>query len=275
MVIIWEKKMLKEEMKKIVYRREFAVVFAIFCFASIIDFLLTCAKYYGVEMSWIRSAYKCNILDNEIGMITGMFFSMLFPILICTGVSDVFCEESKKGILNYIYVRTSRRKNIRTKAAAVVIVSFFMTFIPLMVNLFLAVITFPLQGYYCRNAAYLTLTVPEDGRVLAYLEMFYPYLNIFIYILLRSFIGTAFALVAFSLSLLQVCNQYVIKFSGMIYYLVYNCITGLPIFEDTFVSTGLYSINGYGNGWMFLVFFGISLSICFFAFKVGEKKERY
>ena len=107
--------MLKEEINKIIYRKQFAVVFVIFFAAAIMDFLLTCKNYYGIEVSWVRSAYKCGILTNDIGMFTCQFFSTLFPLMVCTGVSDIFCIENEMGITNFIYSRTTPQKNIISK----------------------------------------------------------------------------------------------------------------------------------------------------------------
>ena len=86
--------MLREEIKKITHRKQFLIVFIIFFAAAIVDFLITCKNYYGIELSWVRSAYKCGILTNEIGMFTNQFFGTLFPLLVCVAVSDVFCPVS-------------------------------------------------------------------------------------------------------------------------------------------------------------------------------------
>lgn len=267
--------MLREEIKKITHRNQFFVVSIIFFVASIVDFLITCKNYYGIELSWVRSAYKCGILTNEIGMFTKQFFCTLFPLLICVAVSDVFCTENEMGITNFIYSRISVKKNIMSKIYALIIVSFLISFIPLITNFLLTFTAFPLQGYYCTNATYLTLTSPEEGRILGYLEMFYPYMNCLIFILIRCVIGVTLALFAFALSLLKSLNKYLILFSGMVYYLLYSCIVGLPVFTDTVVNTDIFVINGYGSGWMIFVFILLSWLISFEMIIIGMKKETY
>lgn len=267
--------MLKEEIKKIISRKQFVIVFLIFFFTAIGDFLLTCKVYYGIELSWVRSAYKCGILTNEAGMFTGQFYSTLLPILVCIGVSDVYYTERTSGITNFIYSRTTHGKNILTKIAAVSITSFLMVFIPLVINFLLVFTAFPLQGYYCTNSAYLTLTSPEEGRIFGYLEMFYPYLNSFVYILIRCLIGTSFALFSFSISLINNFNRYIVLFSGMIFYLCYTSATGLPFFVETDINTNIFSVNGYGSGWMFLVFIGIQAILSMVMTIYGMKREIY
>ena len=103
--------MLKEEIMKIIRRKQFVFIFTIFLLAAILDFLVTCKSYYGVELSWVRSAYVCNILDNNIGVFTAQFFTTLFPIMVCIGVSDVYYEESALGMNNFIYTRMKKQRN--------------------------------------------------------------------------------------------------------------------------------------------------------------------
>ena len=267
--------MLKKEISKIIYRKQFVAIFITFFAAAMVDFLITCKNYYGVELSWVRSAYKCGILNNEIGMFTNQFFGTLFPLMVCVGVSDVFCTENAMGITNFIYSRTTPKKNILSKIIAVILVSFFMTFISLMANFLLTFTAFPLQGFYCSNASYLTLTYPEEGRIFGYLEMFYPYFNCIVYILIRCVIGSTLAVFSFSLSLLKIFNRYVILFSAMIYYVLYSSVSGLPLFSNTIVNTNIFSINGYGSGWMICAFLLFSWLLSFIMILVGIKKETY
>ena len=129
--------MLKQEVNKIIYRKQFAIIYIIFFVAAIMDFLITCKNYYGIEVSWVRSAYKCGILTNEIGMCTCQFFSTLFRLMVSAGGSDIFWTEKRMGITNFIHSRTTPKKNIMSKMTAVILVSFFMTFIPLIINFLL------------------------------------------------------------------------------------------------------------------------------------------
>ncbi len=267
--------MLKEEIKKIINRKQFAIIFATLFIAAIMDFLITCKNYYGVEVSWVRSAYKCGILTNEIGMFTCQFFGTLLPLMVCAGVSDIFCTEDAMGITNFIHSRTTPRKNIMSKMIAVILVSFSMTFIPLIINFLLTFTAFPLQGYYCTNASYLTLTSPDEGRILGDMEMFYPYWNCIIYIVIRCVLGTTLALFSFALSLLKCFNKYIILFSGMVYYLCCSSIVGLPPFEDTVMNTDIFCVNGYGSGWMIFAFVLFTCLLSFVMIIAGIKKETY
>ena len=246
--------MLKEEILKIVRRKQFFVVFTIFFVMAILDFLVTCKNYYGIELSWIRSAYACGILNNEVPCFSKQFFTTLFPIMVCIGVSDVYYEEEILGMNSFIHTRVRKKENVRIKIISLLIVTFFMVFIPLMINFILTLTAFPIQGYYCSNTVYVTLVNPEKERILSYLEMFYPYLNIFVHILIRCILGCSLALVAFSISLLNRFNRYIVVFSGMLFYFLYVCFTEMPFATNTVINTNIMAINGYGSIWMIVVF---------------------
>jgi len=265
--------MLKEEIIKIIRRKQFVFVFTIFLLAALLDFLVTCKSYYGVELYWVRSAYVCGILDNNVGVFTAQFFTTLFPIMVCIGVSDVYYEERTLGMKGFIVTRMTKQRNIKLKVISLLLVTFFMVFIPLMVNFGLTFTAFPMQGHYCSNATYLTLTYPQRERLLGELEMFHPYLNIFIFILIRCMLGCAFAFISFSVSVASQFNRYIILFFGMIYYVVYGCIIALPVLCDSFINTDAFQVNGYGSEWMIAFFIVLAFLIGGILIHVGTKKE--
>lgn len=267
--------MLKEEIMKIIRRKQFVFVFTTFMLAVFLDFLITCRCYYGIELSWVRSAYKCNILDNSVGAFTAQFFTTLFPIMVCIGTADVYYEENISGMNNFILTRVKKQKNIMLKIISLLLVTFIMIFIPLIINLGLTLVAFPLQGHYCSNATYLTLTYPEKDRLLGYLEMFYPYLNIFVFIIIRCLIGCALSFLSFSFSVFCQMNRYVVLFSGMIYYVLFNCITGLPIVCDSAINISIFQINGYGSIWAIIGFIMFTFLIGGVMIHIGLKKETY
>ncbi len=267
--------MLKEEIMKIIRRKQFVLVFTIFLCAVFLDFLITCKCYYGIELSWVRSAYKCNILDNSVGAFTAQFFTTLFPIMVCIGTADVYYEENTLGMNNFILTRVKKRKNIKFKVISLLVVTFAMIFIPLIINYGLTLTAFPLQGHYCSNATYLTLTYPEKDRLLGYLEMFYPYLNIFVFIIIRCMVGCALSFFSFSFSVVCPMNRYVVLFSGMIYYVLFNCITGLPRICDSVINISLFQINSYGSIWAIIGFIVFTFFVGGVMIHIGLKKEMY
>lgn len=263
--------MLKEEIIKIVRRKQFKIVFFILFFSAILDFLVTCKNYYGIELSWVRSAYECTLLKNNVKMFTRQFFTTLFPLVVSIIASDIYYEEYSLGINNFIFTRVSKIRNVRTKIFSIVIVVFFTVCIPLLVNFALTLTAFPIQGYYAKNTSYLTLTIRQSDRILSYMEIYHPYLNILIYIIIRSILGVTMALVSFSISLIHKFNRYIILFSGMIFYFLYSNLVSLS--NSEILNTDIFGINNYGSIWMIVVYILISLAFSFVFVIIGCKKE--
>jgi len=264
---------LKEEILKIVRRKQFWIMFMILFMVSIIDFLVTCKCFYGVELTWVRSAYQCTILKNTVSSFTVQFFTTLFPLVVSIAVSDIYYEEQATGINNFIYTRMEKNKNIYLKMISLSVVVFVMILIPLMTNLLLTLTAFPTQGHYSANITYLTLIVHSSDRILAGLEASHPYLNITMYILIRCLLGVFMALLSFSVSLLNQFNRYIILFSSMIFFLIYTLITGIS--GSVIISTDVMGINTYGSIFMIFAFMALlCIFIGIFTF-VGRKRENY
>lgn len=263
--------MLRYEIKKIVDRKQFWLVLFILFIAVIADFIVTCKCYYGTELGYVRSAYRCTIIHNDIGLISSQCFSTLLPILACMIASDIYYEEYTSGITNFLYTRDKKKKNIRCKMVAIMLVVFTMFFGMLLLSLGLCVVAFPIQGYYSTNTTYLTLTTPDPTRVLSWFETYHPYWNIIIFMLIRSCIAALLASFSFGLSLFHKWNRYVILLAGLIYEIVYSNVTG--IFDNEFINTDIMGINTYGSIWAIFAFCMITLLISILLSAVGERKE--
>lgn len=263
--------MLANEIRKIIKRKQFWLVFAILFFAVIADFLVTCKCYYGTSLAYVRSAYRCTIINNDIGLITSQCFSTLLPILACLAASDIYYEEYTLGITNFMYTRGQKKKNIRCKLGAVMLVVFALFISMLLLSLFLSLTAFPKQGHYSMNTTYLTLTTPDPTRILSWFEAYHPYWNILLFMLIRSLIATLLAAFSFSISLFHKGNRYIILLSGFIYEVVYSNIVSISANEA--VSTDIMGVNTYGSIWAIAAFMIIILSIILVLCRMGESRD--
>lgn len=265
--------MIVGEIKKIVKRTSFKIVVIILFLDVIIDFLLTCKSYYGSELTWVRSAHLCTILNNDVSNFTAMMFSTLLSIVACMIASDIYYEEEDMGLTNMIYTRRKKGEDIKGKLIAISLTVFMVVFLALMLNYVLACITFPKQGNYCENATYLTLSDWETNRIFAYLRMYHPYLNLFVFVLIRCLAATAFAVLSFAFSLCYKKNRYVVLLFSMIYYVVYsNIIAVIPL---KVVHGSVLGVNGYGSPWMIMFFFVVTYGISACMIWRGVRKENY
>ena len=265
--------MILEEIKKIVKRTQFKVVSLILFLDVIMDFFITCKHYYGSELTRIRSAHLCTILNNDVSNFTAMMFSILLPIVACIIASDIYYEEEDMGLTNMIYTRRKKREDIKAKLIAISVTVFMVVFLALMLNYVLACITFPKQGNHCENATYLTLSDWDPDQILAYLRMYHPYLNLFIFIIIRCLAANAFAVLSFAFSLCYKKNRYVILLFAMIYYMVYCNIIAVMPWEA--MRGSALGVNGYGNIWMIVFFFVVTYGISACMIWRGVRKENY
>lgn len=259
------------EIKKIVKRKQFLIIAVLLFVADILDFLVTCKCYYGTTLSYVRSAYRCTILKNDIGIATTQFYSTLMPILACLACSDIYYEEAALGMTSYTYTRKNKKKDIHHKMAAVAITVFFLYFLFLLFNLFLAVNAFPIQGHYSSNTTYLTLVEPDAKKILSWLEAFHPYWNIICFMIIRSMIAMVIAMFSFSVSLFHRVNRYVVLLSGFIYFILYNNVTKIP--NNEFINTNILGVNSYGSIWAIVVFCVGTFLLSLGLMAIGERKD--
>lgn len=265
--------LLRYEIQKIVNRKQFYLVLFILFIAVVADFLVTCKCYYGAELLYVRSAYRCTIIKNDIGLISSQCFSTLLPILVCMVASDIYYEEYTLGITNCLYTRCKKQKNIRCKVVAIMLVVFLMSLGMLLFSLGLCSATFPIQGHYSSNTTYLTITTPEQNRILSWFEAFHPYWNLVIFMIIRSCIAALLAAFAFTVSLFQKFNRYIVLLSGFLYFILYTNIT--VIFENEFMNTDVMGINTYGSIWAILLFCLITFLFVLIFSWAGARKETY
>ena len=265
--------MLKLEIRKIVSRNNFFIVLLIMFVAVVADFIITCKCYYGAELSYVRSAYRCTIIQNDIGLISSQCFNTLLPILACMVASDFYYEEYSLGITNCIFTRCKKNTNIICKISAIMLVVFLLVFSMLILNLGLCLTAFPIQGHYSSNTTYLTITTPDKTRILSWFEAFHPYWNIIIFMFIRGCIASLLAGFAFALSLFHKCNRYIILLSGFIYFILYTNVSVL--LPGDLLSVEIMGTNTYGSVWAIWLFCLLSFLFIVILIKFGKKRETY
>ena len=259
------------EIKKILMRRQYWFTMILLTGSVILDYLTVCKEYYGAPLSQVRSAYHCTVLKNDVPNIASVPYNVLFPILACIMCSDIYYEEHKLGISNFLYTRSDKRADLLHKLFAVFIVSFLSFFAPLLLNLGLSVITFPIQGHYASYTTYLSLVNLEPDRMLSYLEAYHPYWNILCFILIRCLIASLIAVLSYSISLVFTTSRYFVLLSGFIYYILYSNLTNL--IPNDLLNTILISVNGYGSIWAIFLFSLFTIFLIVLCYQAGKRKE--
>lgn len=281
--VIHIKRLVFLELKKIIRRKEFKLVFIVIWAAIFLDFLLTCREYYGANLSNVMSAFNGTIITNVVKTALEPIVGILLPLTVGIIYSDSYLEEDTWGVSNFINTRISKKNNIIAKSIAISIISFSIIFIPLLANEILAIIAFPIQGYNTFGAPdYKLLCYIDYDKVLPELQLYYPYINILLFIFIRALYGVAFALLSFGVSFLYKVNKYITVLSAFIIntfmIVVLNSISKvLPqnSYIYTLISTDYLSINGYGKFMWILIMLFFYLSISIILIKIGIKSDLF
>ncbi|MGM9974583.1 MAG: hypothetical protein ACI33K_11150 [Clostridiaceae bacterium] len=249
------------EIRKIIHRKQFWIVFSLLLITVFLDFFITCNFYYGAPLSQVPSAYGSFIIKNYKGASMDFLFgSFLFFLVAPIIASDIFYDEKEDGIHNYIFTRMSKERYVIYKATAMMLMVFFVIVFTLLTSQFLALSAFPIQGHLTEKITYNNLMEPDKKRVLSYFENFYPYLNNFIFIILRGITGAVAALLSFSITFVNHAKKYTILLVPMVFFVFYHTATSLigtkisNLSTRFIVETYILKVNPYGSIWVIVGF---------------------
>lgn len=249
--------MIKTEIKKILYRKQFWIILVVMMLFIFLDFFFTCQAYQGKDLLEIPSAYKLMILNNYATPPTGVLFKSFLFFMAATLIgSDLFAEELELGVHNDLLTRTSRKKLVFSKGCAVVLVVFCVIVFCLLISQILAISAFPLQGNFTDQIAYNSLMQPDKTRIGSYFETYFPYLNNVVFALLRGLTGAVAAFLAFCLTFVTGIKRYVLLLVPMLFYMAYSLSTATiggqveNIWLSEIIETNILNMNGYGSIWM-------------------------
>lgn len=246
--------LIKVELKKCFNRKEFKIIFIVIIGAILLDFFLLCKEYYGEHLSYVMPAYNGTIITNIVKSPLEPIISILLPLTVSIIYSDSYLSEENMGIGNLIDTRVGRKTNIKSKVIAIIIISFFVVFIPLIINMILSLIAFPFNGYNTFGLPdYKRLSYVSDEIALGYMQIYYPYINLCIFIFIRSLYSVAFALLSFGISFYSKRNKYISILSAfiinMVFVMIFEIISrffSLSKFSEI-IGTSYLSVNPRGS----------------------------
>lgn len=249
--------MLKDEIKKLVKRKEYIFFFMIMFFAVIFDFLINCINLYGERLSNLYPAYVMTVLDNISRAPFRVVFTLFLPLVVCVAASDTYLLDTKAGINNYIVTRVNRSRYIKTKALAIFLVVFFTIMLNILLSIALNATTFPLYGYksHWQIMPYMLTSEYEFGtELLGKLRFYHPYINICLWGMLRAFVGATFALFAYGVSFIKKISRYIVLISSFV---VYHLISVAEMNFESF----LFDIDMNHSIWRDFLGFCVMLNV--------------
>lgn len=135
------------EIKNCLARREIHFISNLLMILSIVGFLMECFAVYDKKMSFLRSSAESSLIQGTYSVsIMGTILIML-PILSGIIFSDSIHTEFKSGVYKIILTRVPKKIYVLTKAVVIFVTTFFVFFIPFIVNQLLCILFFPSEGY--------------------------------------------------------------------------------------------------------------------------------
>lgn len=210
--------MLGIEIKKLIKRREYKFIFILMFLGAVLDFAVLCYNFYGESLSSVFPAYIMTVLYNVSRSPFRLVFVLYLPLCVgFMGVDTYLCDR-QDGINNYILTRCNRKKYIWNKALAIYIVTMLSVISVILINLLLAVSTFPVYGYDFGHIGQLPelLVLNNNSGFLDSLEIEKPYAGFLIFAVLRGVYAGLLALLAYGISLVIKINKYIVIASAFI-----------------------------------------------------------
>lgn len=256
------------ELEKIFRRKQFWIITVFLLAVVFLNFYISCYREFGQNLSEIPSAYWVVVIDNKIRVIGNeVFTSFLFPLAVSIIASDLYIEEKLDGINNFLFTRMSKKTIFASKVVAISLVTFFVTFLCILISYFLARSAFPLQGNDTSQTPFLELMEPDKRQVLGGIKEQYPYLNVIIYGIQWGITAASASVFAFAISFLPRTNRYIVLFSPMIFYMAWSIVGPLigkilcMFHLGNAMEADLLTMNPYGNVWTIILYFVIQIAL--------------
>lgn len=210
--------------KRGVNRYKVIALFLVMFFISIFAYYQEAMEYYGLYTTELRSAYELSLIESLDTRYIMLILAIVGPLIVSFAFGDIYFEDLESNCIPFIFAREKKEKYHRNNIIAVFILSFLITFIPLIINLILSLSTYPLEGI--DNMRHIPAYIIDYNKenVLSYLREFYPLAYNLICTNMVSIIFALFACITYVISMVIKFNKYVCCILSYGIYLGYNII---------------------------------------------------
>lgn len=182
--------LLKIELKNCINKVECKLIFTIVFAYCMAGFALEAKTNMGVHYQLISSACECVFLQSAEVTFLLRNMNQFFPILVSLIYAGSMLDEKRQHIAGNLIMRSGKKQYLWAKTAAVFVSAFFVFLIPLLLNLLLCYLIFPINGidsmwlepaYLIGVSAYFPDCMIDFWRVQC--PIFYNLVYIFVYAL--------------------------------------------------------------------------------------------
>lgn len=186
-------KALRMQCRLLFQRREFWICLSVMVGLALVMPILDSVQIYGAELRRLRSAYYYGLIFHGEKF---DYFLFSAPLCICYAFADSFFTDRQQLVLCPVFARMSPKTYLLSKMTVVSASAFFVVFLPLVLNLMVNGILFPIEG-----AVTYTGFMAYDENYIAFLEnILFPSLFLahpYLYCLLfMGIAGVYYALIA-------------------------------------------------------------------------------
>lgn len=251
----------------------FKIMFSVLLVINIINFLMTCNKYFGLASNSVPVGYLMGILRGTTARSIFFFFLVTMPLIVCFIYSDSYYTDRKSGVYTSICMRAGRRNYIIAKLIVIGIIGFVCVFFTLFINEFLIFITFNNKGSSMEGVnIYEYEDRYSDEEFLSYIEIYKPILYKLILIFVNSLYASLIAMFTYSVSLISKARGIsIIALVSISVFVLDILISKLGL--DTKFSMLMYQQGGSGNLPCFSILIALWIGLISIIFIIGIKKN--
>lgn len=240
---------------------------------SVISFLFSCFKSYGLDIVCVKAAKYMYIGSNC--STADMFFqilSMILPVVAVVPFADTFFEERHNKTVEFCISKSSNNTYYFSKLFSVFISGFIVIATPLLINMALNFIAFPIDSSITSGNTSIENSHIFDSAIqtIMFENLFAQnmYLYNLLYCLISSFTGGLIAVAVFQLSFFYENNRILLLCSFFLIYNFYSIVFqrfGLNEFcLDNYIFAGRFFCGQSTSGLFFcfaLLFSAVILPI--------------
>lgn len=243
------------QLKLMFRRKQFIITMTAMILFSVVAFFASCFDEFGRSIVDVHAA-KYVYLGSGLGNRLYFVFSILFPLIAALPFADSFYEERKRSTTDFCILRMSNNSYYFSKLIAVFISGFIIVAVPLLINMLLNFIAFPLESSIIyTNFSYAESIYPSTLNTILFQSLFSKnmYLYNLLFLFLCSFACGLIAIVVFQFSFFFSRSRIFIISSFFILYFVLilglGRFTGGNEFElSTYIFASMFSSNQTARG---------------------------
>lgn len=238
----------------------------------VFHFLSNVVFYRGYDLMDMYHSMNLLMLSEDGGGAIKYFFLQIFPFLVILPGSFSYLKDKQTGMNIFWENRQGRSNYYMTRLIAVFLVTFFVFFVPLLLEIILNCISFPFQAtgnlmeldaYHASYADYVSKFLWKGLFIKA------PYLYAVIMNLCVAVTAGVLSMLAFSISLL-----FKIRYKVILFFPIYLILMGLVLLEKAMLWLGV-SFNYFDylslydstpksevlffGGWVLIVIFSVGV----------------